>query len=318
MLFFVSDALSATKRAHIFSKLQISIFMKRYFLTSLSFFFILVLIFSACQKKKNREEQPPMVEGPRFPYLLQKYSYKYKLPKDLREISGISSLGNNLIACVQDELGYIYIYSQKEEKVLREIKFAGDGDYEDIEVVGNDGYVLRSDGVIYKIEDLDGSNRVSTILTPFDIDNDTEGLCYDQETNSLWIACKAASGIGKHIPFYRTAYAIDLKTNYVDEQPVVSINIPEIQEIADARIGFEPSCIAIHPFTGDKYLISSVDKVLIVLDIQNEIKHLRSLNHKGFKQPEGIFFDTNGDMFISNEGRGGKGNILRFDYIANE
>ena len=36
-----------------------------------------------------------------------------------------------------------------------------------------------------------------------------------------------------------------------------------------------------------------------------------------FPQPEGIAFLPDGDLFISNEGRGGKANILRFNYNAN-
>ena len=35
-----------------------------------------------------------------------------------------------------------------------------------------------------------------------------------------------------------------------------------------------------------------------------------------FKQPEGITFEFgDGDMYISNEGKGGVANILKFDYI---
>ena len=40
-----------------------------------------------------------------------------------------------------------------------------------------------------------------------------------------------------------------------------------------------------------------------------------NLDPNVFKQPEGIAFDSTGNLFITNEGRRGKGNILEFKLI---
>ena len=51
-------------------------------------------------------------------YNLSSPTKTYTLPATLNEISGITILNNNEIACVQDELGIIYIYDLKEGKII--------------------------------------------------------------------------------------------------------------------------------------------------------------------------------------------------------
>ena len=282
---------------------------------SLCFIFLCSLVTSCNQQKGGEERRQRHTSNVMFPYKLQQYTKKYKLPSKLVEISGISFMNEEELACIQDEKGILFTFNLKKEKVVNELRFTKNGDFEDVEIIGNTAYVLRSDGVIFKVDLVEGNNGVVELDNPLNEKNDTEGLGYDSETNSLLIACKARSGIGKHVVGFRAIYAYNLDSQQLSEKPIYAIDLEHLEELADARVPFEPSGVAIHPITGDTYIISSVGKALIVLDSQGEIKHLQSLNHKGFKQPEGICFAKNGDMYISNEGRGGKGNILSFDYI---
>ncbi len=77
---------------------------------------------------------------------------------------------------------------------------------------------------------------------------------------------------------------------------------------------FHPSCLARHPLTGDWYIISSVNKVLLVLDDHWRLKDAWPLDPTLFKQPEGLAFDREGNMYISNEGQKGNPNLLLFRY----
>ena len=63
-------------------------------------------------------------------------------------------------------------------------------------------------------------------------------------------------------------------------------------------------------------MISSVGKLLIVLNRKGKVLDVKELDPKMFRQPEGICFSPTGDMFISNEGQGGKGYILKFQLHA--
>ena len=75
---------------------------------------------------------------------------------------------------------------------------------------------------------------------------------------------------------------------------------------------FKPSGIAVHPKTGQTFIIASDGKKLLVLSEKGQKEALISLNPKTYRQPEGICFSPDGDLFISSEGKDGDGYILRF------
>ena len=70
-----------------------------------------------------------------------------------------------------------------------------------------------------------------------------------------------------------------------------------------------PSAIAVHPDNGDMYITDGPNARLLILDKDGKVKSLVELG-KDFEQPEGISFSGGGDIFISNEGAKGKGNII--------
>jgi uncharacterized protein YjiK len=80
-----------------------------------------------------------------------------------------------------------------------------------------------------------------------------------------------------------------------------------------AKIDIRPSAAAIHPKTGDLYIISSQDKLLIIMK-DGVVKASYKLPKKTFRQPEGLTFAPNGDMYISNEAAEAIANILAFRY----
>ncbi len=275
-----------------------------------------------------------------FPYDLQNPDTIYKLPAYLEEISGISCFKNNKIACVQDEHATIYIFNTKKGKVTSKIDFGKNGDYEDIAVVENDAYVLRSDGTLFKVESFEESKKIKAIKikTPLNSKNDTEGLVFDKKTNSLLIACKASASIDEEEQYngYKSIYKFDLKKSKLNVKPFLLIDLRITDSIKDkGRIekfsietakklnllkdssSFHPSGIAIHPFNNNLYIISSVEKLLIVMDKTGRVINIIKLNNRLFNQPEGISFSKSGDLFISNEKKHTGGNVLKFIHRDN-
>jgi hypothetical protein len=59
-----------------------------------------------------------------------------------------------------------------------------------------------------------------------------------------------------------------------------------------------------------------VTKAVVVLAASGALLAVHLLPEALFKQPEGIAFLADGDLFISNEGGGGQGTLLRFTYRA--
>ena len=278
--------------------------------------FLLIFLLIACNSKQQQDvyvdhtQTTAMFTKP-FPYRLTEPNQKFKLPNKLDEISGISFWDANTLACVQDEEGKIFFYNLQEEQITDTQRFAKDGDFEDVEVVNGLIYALRSDGRIYEIDPQNNWEK-RKFETPLSEGNDTEGLCYDSQSNKLLIGCKEASGIRQHIQDAKGVYAFDLSSLSLDEKPFFMISEIATSNIAQKEVVFKPSGIAFHPQTHDLYVISTVGKILIVLDAAGAIKHIQSLDTKDFKQPEGICFDKDGTLYISNEGKGGKANILMF------
>ena len=271
-----------------------------------------------------------------FAYDLENPDAKYKLPDYLEEISGLSYYGKGKIACVQDEQAHIYILNLEQEKIINKYKFGDDADYEDISVVDKTAYIVRNNGHIYRIKNFKKKDRkVKKYNTPLKEKNDAEGMAYDALSNSLLIACKGSPSIEKENRYegYKAVYKFDLEEKELGKTPHFLINLERLDSYINQNVftrlsvkvakrlrlieketSFKPSGIAIHPLYGEIYIISSVGKLLIILNRRGKVLDVKELDPKTFRQPEGICFSPSGDMFISNEGRGEKGYILKFRY----
>lgn len=247
------------------------------------------------------------------------------LPDTLREVSGITALGNGRVACVQDENGIIFIYDLFKGRLESQYTFAADGDYEGIARAGDTLYVLRSDGVLFK--STYGAKALS--IATFIPASDNEGLCYDEAGRRLLIASKAKPGKGPQYKDKRELYSFDLKTGQRSAGAVIGFDVNEIRQFVKAQqisfplkekkngkqkevLKFAPSAIAVHPFSHKLYLISSTDHLLFIFDEQGRPEQVARLDPEVFNKPEGITFLENGDLLITNEGRHKKPSLLWF------
>jgi len=269
-----------------------------------------------------------------YSYDFQHPETMYQLPAELKEISGIAYFKQDRIACIQDEKAFIYIFDTKKRVLLSKIDFGSKGDYEDLAIVKDDAYILRSDGNLFKVSDFETNHKKTRrIKTPLGAKNNAEGLFYDSISQGLLIACKDSPSLknGKSYAGYKAIYRFDLETNLLEEEPAYLIDFSKIDSTKTKGIiegffvetavklkltdgsKFYPSALAIHPINRESiYLLSSVGKLLIVMNRQGQITNIVELDPKLFHQPEGICFTKNGDLYISNEGKKGGGNILKF------
>lgn len=259
--------------------------------------------------------------APAFPYLIHSPDQTFVMPEDLKEISGISLAdGGDFLLAVQDEKGILYYLNKNTGVIERQVKFWENGDYEDVASVGKTVYVVKSSGTIYEIPE--NAKEVKKYNFSLDAENDVEGLTFDAANNRLLLACKAKIGVedskGK-----RGVYAFDLQNKNISKEPVLTIEAKEVraylkslpntdtnEKLMDAfkseQLDFAPSAIAINPKSGNICLLSAVGNVLLVLDSMGNVVHVEKLKKKVHAQPEGICFDLNGTMYISNEAKDGE------------
>ena len=276
-----------------------------------------------------------------FPYTVNKPHKVFEMPKSLKEISGLSlsSTGTQLVA-ISDEFGILYFINKESGELEKEVEFYKDGDYEGVEIVGGKIFVVKSTGTLYEVGNLDGDS-VTCIKHKYKLkkDNDVEGLAYDKKNNTLLVVCK---GNHCHEEFEskedcwkkKAVYSINLDFNVMNPVPSYVVELKDVREFLmnnrtaeqlkpfesnlkeDGELfKFNPSGLAIHPKTGNLYVIASKGKTIVVLSPKGKILHIEKLKKKLHTQPEGIAFDNSGVLFISNEGKGkeGKGTVSRFE-----
>lgn len=236
----------------------------------------------------------------------------WEVPTELKEISGIAYLDEQRLACVQDEKGSVFIFNIGDQKIEREIPFGNQGDYEDLAIVENNIYVLRADGRLFSIENFSTNSPAikehNTRLTGYEF----EGLCYDKSRNRLLLAVKEETK-GKANEQSRPVFAFDLANEKINTNAVFTIALnKEVSDTKEKSETLKPSAMAIHPETGEIYVLEGAKPKLLVLDPGGKPHHLRKLKGKEFIQPEGLAFSPGGTLFIANEGSKKKpGNILR-------
>lgn len=242
---------------------------------------------------------------------------KFELASALNEISGIAFKNENSdsVLAIEDEDGKLYTYSLS-SKNFRRSKFGKKGDYEDITIVNNNKVaVLRSEGSIFMFPVEETSNEKIGTVEVYDSilpAGEYEGLFAEKDT--LFALCKhcpsdkPSKAITVYVLVYNAGIPLSVHRSF-------QIDISKIQtQSTDGKIKFHPSALAKNPLTKDWYIVSSVNKLLLVLDEKWNVKEVFPIDPALFKQPEGIAFNNQGDLYISNEGGEGVANVLLFRY----
>ena len=286
--------------------------IKKYSLIIAVLFVLVSLIGLSCVGKKDKVTDNPVG------YDLSK-PQKYSMPDILQEISGIAfdKGDNTFVYAEQDEDGSLFRLplGTKDETVT---KFAGKGDYEDIAICKGWAILLKSNGDLFSLPLSETKNTVTSNvkenkgLIP---KGEYEGMFANETTGQVYVLCKTCKqDKGSKIT---SGYILTLqKDGSLKSTGAFNINTSELDKLSGKKKGvFHPSALAINPLTKEWYIVSSVNKALVVTDAKWKIKAVYHLSSNTFNQPEGIAFDKNGNLFISNEGSETQvGNILRFNY----
>lgn len=264
-----------------------------------------------------------------YHYSVNSPQLTFDMPEDLLEISGLtlSPDGKNLCA-VNDEMGIIFFINKENGTVEKRVQFGKEGDYEGIEAVGEKIYIVKSTGTVYDVQGFE-KDTITLKKSKYLLkkENDSEGLGYDLVNNRLLLVCKGAPCLKTNsteinCSSKRSVYSLNLDDDSFSPKPVFEITLSAIQEFLkenktaeelllfknyltpkDDIFKFSPSALAIHPFTQEIYILASKGKTFVVLRPDGSIAEVEKLDKKIHVQPEGIAFDEDGTMYISNEGK---------------
>lgn len=246
-------------------------------------------------------------------YVLDK-PYVYKLPIELDEISGVAYYPRDTsILAINDERGWLYKIRPEKPGGIQKWKFADGGDFEDLILLDSVFYVLKSNGNIlgFKFISTD-SLFLNEYSFPMGTGNEFEIIYYDPFSRKIILVCKDCESDKKKA---LSTFSFDPYTSQFSDSSF-TIDVKRIADMLHEKsIKFKPSAAAIHPITKELYIISAINKLLVVADRSGNTKKVFKLSRTDFKQPEGLTFTPSGDMIVSNEAAEiGVANIMIFRY----
>jgi len=271
-------------------------------------FSVLFVFFSGCKPKKFVYKSPPHYNFSQV--------FTNKLDLKIKEISGVvwDNLKDEFIAH-NDEKGTIFYLDKGNGDILREFKFSEEkGDYEDIAIIKTDVYVLRSDGMLFKIATDSTGKQKSFDLGKIGLSdkNDFESLYYDADKKALIMLCKNCESDNKKVV---SAFAYYPDSIGFDNKPLFSIDVAEVGKLSPRETSrFQPSSARIHPVLKKLFILSSASNQLVIADTGGHVEGVYMLSKSLFPQAEGLTFKTNGEMFISNEAVSSRATLLKFYY----
>ena len=236
---------------------------------------------------------------------------KWELPTILKEISGIAMIDQYRVACVQDEMGIVFIYDLNKKVIVDSIGFGNPGDYEGIAIAGNDIYVLRSDGQLTCIENYSKLPKISNYMLRLSQSSQNfEGLCFDAKLNRLLIAPRVFDSADRNV---KNVYGFELDSKKFSISPVLSLKMNDViyNSIVSKKEVLIPSGIMVHPTNGQIYLTDARNKYVLIADQHGKPIKVVRLDATVFAKTEGIAMDMDGMFYLSNEGKTGPATIVK-------
>ena len=219
---------------------------------------------------------------PTIPYDLEN-PQMYELADELQEISGISAMSDgSALMAINDELGKLYKLDLT-GKIISAKWFGEGGDYEDVAVYDSGVYVLRSNGNLYHIEDpnadcLTAKSYKANLRNGIEF----ESLAADPARQRLLLLVKDGDGSKDKAP----VYGFDVSRQEFSRDQLLLVDSTQASGEVVRRKRLRASAMAIHPMTGEFYIVTSINKMLLVCDAEGKGVSSWKLAKKKFPQPE--------------------------------
>jgi uncharacterized protein YjiK len=248
----------------------------------------------------------------------------HKLPKKLKELSGLAVSSDGRLFGHNDERADIYQIDEKNGDIVKSFSLGNKTvkkDFEGLAIAGDTFYLVTSSGTLYEFSEGNDNSEVAyeKYTTSLSAENDVEGLCYDSDTHALLLACKADPGKG--YTGSRAVYSFSLKEKKLNKNPRFLIPIKAIknknsgfaEKVSDffllSEETFAPSGIEKHPQTGTFFVLAAKGRLILEIAADGNLLGLTQLDKKHHPQPEGITFTCDNHLIIGDEGGNGKAAI---------
>ena len=275
---------------------------------------------AACAEPPSAPQQPAAQEpAPTKPAPFE----LLKLPKVLREVSGVVALDGEQLLCVQDEVGALFTIVLSPLAVSSQ-PFGPKGDYEGLALVGRTPWCCAATGGCSNWapgrRGLSGGAHGAHAGALHRLGRAVLG----RGRARLLVMPKDRVGDDKQQRDERPVFAVDPKTGEVAAKPVLVLSRKALIAAATAaglalptrttdkgreRVELELTCseLCLVPGKRELLLLSAVDHLLLRVDLDGRLLATRLLDRELLPQPEGMTFLPDGRLVVASEGDGGEG-----------
>jgi hypothetical protein len=239
---------------------------------------------------------------------------QWRLPKRLREISGLALTADGRVMGHDDEVAVICQIDVESGEVVKRFS-VGDpvvrGDFEGI-AIGGDGvfYLTTSGGLVYRFGEGDDHGHVD--FESFDTGlaevGEIEGLAFHLADDKAVFACKT-----NYTPAFRGAVALFAWSPRAPEEPArpwLTIPVALLADAVGAK-SFHPSALEFDGRTGRMIVLAGRERGMVELDAAGMLLAARGLGDR-HPQAEGATILGGGDLVIADEGGDGHARMTRY------
>jgi uncharacterized protein YjiK len=244
---------------------------------------------------------------------------KFVMPESLLEISGIAfnKGDSDTLYAIQDEEAKLFRLTLGRKKHYH-TRFGKKGDFEDLAILRNHVFVLKSSGGIVSFPLTGATSKETSSLQEWKQilpKGEYEGMYGDETESRLYLLCKSCPQDNSKQSISGFIFQF---TDSLTPSGTFQLNVKDIRaKTGSAKADFKPSGLAKNPVTKEWFFISAVNKLIVVTDSSWQVREVVPLPAETFSQPEGIAFDNAGNLYISNEGdKIQTGNVLKFKRLA--
>ncbi|MFT5085943.1 MAG: hypothetical protein ACI906_003675 [Candidatus Latescibacterota bacterium] len=232
---------------------------------------------------------------------------RMKLPKQLREISGLAMTHDQRLLAHDDEKGTIFEVDDRTGSIVKSFKLVDQGrsvedDFEGI-AIGDSGwiYLVTSSGRLYEFREGDDEHKVTfrTYATGVGRDCEIESLAYEANGRALLMMCKnplspKQKGI---LTIYR--WSVDRKELVVGGHTAIAISEFSRHIKGDK---FQPSGMEWDSASGHYFVVAARQRAIAEVTADGQVLAVVKLAKKWHRQAEGITLSADGALIVADEG----------------